>query len=73
MVEVNVRDNRLLPLWEKVREGERLTFEDGLLLFETDDLVGLGQDRAGPSSRTDQLNRDLCPAFHDSHNCACVL
>ncbi|MBI3028886.1 MAG: aminofutalosine synthase MqnE [Candidatus Rokubacteria bacterium] len=38
-----LRDHRLLPIWEKVAAGQRLTREDGLLLFETDDLLGLGQ------------------------------
>ncbi len=36
-------DRRLLPIWEKVRERERLTFQDGLLLFETGDLIALGK------------------------------
>jgi len=35
-------DPRLDPLWDKVRGGERLTREEGLLLFDTDDLPGLG-------------------------------
>lgn len=38
-----LRDPRLLPIWEKVAAGERPTREDGLLLFETDDLLGVGQ------------------------------
>ena len=38
-----LRDPRLLPIWEKVASSERLTREDGLLLFETDDLLGVGQ------------------------------
>ena len=37
------RDSRLSPLWDKVRAGERLSREDGLLLFETEDLHGLGR------------------------------
>ena len=37
------RDPRLEPLWDKVRAGERLTREDGLLLFDADDLHGLGR------------------------------
>ena len=37
------RDQRLLPLWEKVQLGERLSRDEGLLLFETDDLLGLGR------------------------------
>ncbi|MBK8571601.1 MAG: aminofutalosine synthase MqnE [Geothrix sp.] len=37
-----IRDARLLPLAEKVLRGERLSFEDGLLLYETPDLNGVG-------------------------------
>lgn len=37
------RDSRLHPVWDKVRAGQRLTREDGLLLFETEDLHGLGR------------------------------
>jgi len=37
------RDSRLHPLWDKVRAGERLSREDGQLLFETEDLHGLGR------------------------------
>jgi aminodeoxyfutalosine synthase len=39
---VHFADSRLEPLGEKVRAGERLSREDGLLLFETDDLLGVG-------------------------------
>jgi aminodeoxyfutalosine synthase len=35
-------DSRLLPVAEKVLAGERLAFEDGLTLYESDDLPGLG-------------------------------
>ena len=37
------RDSRLSALWDKVRAGQRLSREDGLLLFETEDLHGLGR------------------------------
>ncbi len=37
-----IRDPRLLPLADKVLHGERLSFEDGLLLYETADLNGVG-------------------------------
>jgi aminodeoxyfutalosine synthase len=37
------RDKSLAPLWDKVRAGERLTREDGLTLFASDDLHGLGR------------------------------
>jgi aminodeoxyfutalosine synthase len=33
----------LEPIREKVEAGERLDFEDGLALFESDDLLGLGE------------------------------
>ena len=35
-------DRALLPIAEKVRAGERLTREDGVALFRTGDLLGLG-------------------------------
>ena len=38
-----LRDSRLIPVWDKVRGGVRLSREDGLLLFETEDLHGLGR------------------------------
>ncbi len=38
-----LKDPRLIPIREKVAGGERLTREDGLVLFETDDLLGLGR------------------------------
>ncbi len=37
-----LHDERLLPIADKVSRGERLTFEDGLLLYETPDLTGVG-------------------------------
>jgi aminodeoxyfutalosine synthase len=37
------RDPALIPIWHKVRSGERLTLEDGLILYATYDLIGLGR------------------------------
>jgi aminodeoxyfutalosine synthase len=37
-----IHDERLLPLVDRVLRGERLTFEDGVLLYETRDLAGVG-------------------------------
>jgi aminodeoxyfutalosine synthase len=40
---MTIHDNNLLPIWEKVQRGVRLSVEDGLALYRTDDLVGLGK------------------------------
>jgi aminodeoxyfutalosine synthase len=40
---VTSTDRRLQPIRDKVQAGQRLTREDGLLLFETDDLLGVGR------------------------------
>jgi len=37
-----IQDKRLLPLAEKVELKQRLNFEDGLLLYETPDVTGVG-------------------------------
>jgi aminodeoxyfutalosine synthase len=37
------RDASLQPIWEKVRSGERLTKEDGLALYASNDLIGIGR------------------------------
>jgi aminodeoxyfutalosine synthase len=37
-----ISDPRLLPLADKVRREERLSFQDGLLLYESPDLTGIG-------------------------------
>ncbi len=36
-------DARLGPIWDKVQAGQRLSRDDGLALFETDDLLGVGR------------------------------
>jgi aminodeoxyfutalosine synthase len=38
-----LRDPRLVSVWDKVERGERLSREDGLLLFTTPDLHGVGR------------------------------
>jgi len=37
------RDPSLYPIWEKARSGERLSKEDGLALFASPDLIGVGR------------------------------
>ena len=41
--EIDFADQALAPIWDKVRAGRRLDAGDGLLLFESDDLLGLGR------------------------------
>lgn len=36
-------DSELVPVWDKVRAGERLTFDDGMTLFASPDLSGVGR------------------------------
>ena len=38
-----IRDRRLASVWDKVQGGERLTREDGLALFATEDLHAVGR------------------------------
>ncbi|MCX6135512.1 MAG: aminofutalosine synthase MqnE [Ignavibacteriales bacterium] len=40
---IHFRDTNLLPIWEKVQQGERLNLEDGLTLFGTTDVISLGK------------------------------
>lgn len=40
--QLTIEDKRLAPIAEKVQAGERLTFEDGLALYRTHDLLALG-------------------------------
>ncbi len=41
--EIYFRDKELIPVWEKVQGGERLTIEDGRKLFSTADILSLGK------------------------------
>ena len=60
-------DARLQPIADKVRAGERLGREDGLTLFETDDLLGVGRLADHVKSRLEGdrvyfvINRHITP------------
>ncbi|HTP12229.1 MAG TPA: aminofutalosine synthase MqnE [Bacteroidota bacterium] len=41
--EIYFRDEGLIPIWEKVQEGRRLTLDDGRTLFSTRDILSLGK------------------------------
>ncbi len=40
---ITFADHTLIPVWEKVRSGERLAPADGLTLFESDDFTAVGR------------------------------
>ncbi len=40
---INFRDTSLLPIWQKIQNGERLTLDDGLILYNTGDIISLGK------------------------------
>jgi len=41
--QINPRDKSLIPIFQKLQHGERLSIEDGLILFKTNDLIALGK------------------------------
>ncbi len=41
--QLTFRDSALVPIWQKVQQGIRLTKDDGLVLYATNDLIGLGR------------------------------
>ncbi len=43
MTRFNLSDPRLSPIAEKVEAGERLSREDGIALYASNDLIGIGQ------------------------------
>jgi len=40
---INFKDNNLIPIWEKVLSGKELTFEDGIALYNSPDLLSIGK------------------------------
>jgi aminodeoxyfutalosine synthase len=42
-VKINFRDKKLIPIWQKLQRGERLSLDDGLILYKTNDLISLGK------------------------------
>lgn len=41
--EIHFRDKSLIPIWDKVQRTSRLTGEDGITLFKSQDLISLGK------------------------------
>jgi len=40
---ISFRDKDLIPLWDKVQRGDRLSLQDGYALFATHDVISLGK------------------------------
>jgi len=40
---IHFRDTLLQPIWKKVQAGDRLSFDDGKILFRTQDVISLGK------------------------------
>ena len=41
-MQIVIEDRRLLPVRDKVLAGERLSFDDGLALYRTNDILSVG-------------------------------
>ncbi|MFI5253149.1 MAG: aminofutalosine synthase MqnE [Bacteroidota bacterium] len=37
------KDELLIPIWEKIQTGQRLNVDDGVLMYETTDLISVGK------------------------------
>ena len=68
-------DPSLVPVWEKVRRGERLGMDDGLVMLNTPDVAGLGAmaDRVAREKNGDRVfftfNRQLNPTNICVYDC----
>src|SRR5574341_1080603 len=40
---MHFRDKRLEAIWDKIQKGKRLSLQDGIILFETRDIISLGK------------------------------
>ncbi len=41
--DISFRDKLLLPIWDKIRQGERLSLVDGVTMFRSNDLISIGK------------------------------
>ena len=68
-----IGSNALAPIVEKVQAGERLTREDGLALFQTDDLFTLGMLANTVRERLHGDKTFYTHTLHINYSNACVL
>lgn len=43
MRNINPCDEQLIPIWQKLQHGERLSLQDGITLYKTNDLISIGK------------------------------
>ncbi len=43
MLNINFRDSLLVPIWNKIQSGERLSLADGVTIFQSNDLIAIGK------------------------------
>lgn len=43
MLNINFRDSLLVPIWNKIQSGERLSLADGVTMFQSNDLIAIGK------------------------------
>lgn len=67
-----LRDDRLAPIAEKVEAGERLSREDGLEVFATSDLLGLGRIADFANRRRNQGRVYYINNLHINYTNVCV-
>jgi len=40
---IHFRDKNLRPIWDKVQNGQRLSLQDGLTMFQSNDIISIGK------------------------------
>lgn len=40
---IHFRDKQLIPIWDKILHGKRLSLEDGVMLFRSNDVISIGK------------------------------
>ncbi|MEW6061685.1 MAG: aminofutalosine synthase MqnE [Bacteroidota bacterium] len=40
---IHFRDKQLIPIWDKIQHGKRLSLEDGVMLFRSNDVISIGK------------------------------
>jgi len=43
VLNINFRDSLLVPIWNKIQSGERLSLADGVTMFQSNDLIAIGK------------------------------